>query len=99
MLLAAEDEELNALESIERLSEYTPRIRTKLSEMALAYNINIIGGSHPTRMPDGDIHKWVEAGKAVRAAPPWPETAYLPNGDLPKYVTAQWRDGKLICFC
>jgi predicted amidohydrolase/ribosomal protein S18 acetylase RimI-like enzyme len=56
MLLAAEDEELNALESIERLSEYTPQIRTKLSEMALAYNINIIGGSHPTRMPDGDIH-------------------------------------------
>ena len=56
MLLAAEEEELNALQSIERLSEYTPAIRTRLSEMALAYNINIIGGSHPTRMPDGDIH-------------------------------------------
>jgi len=56
MLLSAEEQELNALEAIERLSEYTPKIRTKLSEMALAYNINIIGGSHPTRMPDGDIH-------------------------------------------
>ncbi|MDY7097841.1 MAG: GNAT family N-acetyltransferase [Pseudomonadota bacterium] len=56
MLLSAEEQELSALEAIERLSEYTPRIRTKLSEMALAYNINIIGGSHPTRMPDGDIH-------------------------------------------
>lgn len=56
MLLSAEEQELNALEAIERLSEYTPKIRTKLSEMALSYNINIIGGSHPTRMPDGDIH-------------------------------------------
>jgi predicted amidohydrolase len=44
------------LEAIERLSDYTPRIRQRLSEMALAFNINIIGGSHPTRMPDGDIH-------------------------------------------
>lgn len=56
MLLSAEEDELSPLEAIEALSEYTPRIRTALSEMALAYNINIIGGSHPTRMPDGDIH-------------------------------------------
>ncbi|WAT18045.1 bifunctional GNAT family N-acetyltransferase/carbon-nitrogen hydrolase family protein [Aurantiacibacter sp. MUD11] len=56
MLLSAEDTELSPLESIERLSEYTPRIRKALSEMALKFNINIIGGSHPTRMDDGDIH-------------------------------------------
>ena len=56
MLLSAEDRELSPLESIEALSEYTPRIRQRLSELALAFNINIIGGSHPTRMPDGDIH-------------------------------------------
>ncbi len=56
MLLSAEEQELSALKAIERLSEYTPLIRTRLSEMALSYNINIIGGSHPTRMPDGDIH-------------------------------------------
>jgi len=56
MLLSAEDKELSPLESIERLSEYTPRIRKALSEMALRFNINIIGGSHPTRMDDGDIH-------------------------------------------
>ncbi|WP_416832016.1 MAG: GNAT family N-acetyltransferase [Erythrobacter sp.] len=56
MLLSAEEDELSPLEAIEALSEYTPHIRTALSEMALAYNINIIGGSHPTRMPDGDIH-------------------------------------------
>ncbi len=56
MLLSAEARELTPLEAIETLSNYTPRIRKRLSEMALAFNINIIGGSHPTRMPDGDIH-------------------------------------------
>ena len=56
MLLSAEEEELSPSEAIEALSRYTPRIRKALSEMALNFNINIIGGSHPTRMEDGDIH-------------------------------------------
>ena len=56
MLLSAEEKELSPMEAIEALSEYTPRIRQKLSELALNFNINIIGGSHPTRMEDGDIH-------------------------------------------
>ncbi|WJY18012.1 GNAT family N-acetyltransferase [Alteriqipengyuania flavescens] len=56
MLLSFEESELSPLEAIEKLSGYTPRIRKALSEMALKYNINIIGGSHPTRMEDGDIH-------------------------------------------
>ena len=56
MLLSAEEEELSPIEAIEALSHYTPKIRQKLSELALNYNINIIGGSHPTRMDDGDIH-------------------------------------------
>ena len=56
MLLSAEEKELSPMEAIEALSDYTPKIRQKLSELALNYNINIIGGSHPTRMDDGDIH-------------------------------------------
>ncbi|MGI8943989.1 MAG: GNAT family N-acetyltransferase [Qipengyuania sp.] len=56
MLLSAEDKVLTPLEAIEVLSNYTPKIRKRLSEMALNFNINIIGGSHPTRMDDGDIH-------------------------------------------
>jgi Predicted amidohydrolase len=56
MLLSAEERELSPQEAIEALSDYTPRIRQRLSELALAFNINIIGGSHPTRMADGDIH-------------------------------------------
>ena len=56
MLLSAEENELSPLEAIERLSDYTPKIRERLSELALSFNINIIGGSHPTRLDDGDIH-------------------------------------------
>jgi hypothetical protein len=29
----------------------TPRFKEALRDMAIRYNINIIGGSHPTRMP------------------------------------------------
>lgn len=56
MLLSAEQKKLTPMEGIEALTRYTEQIKTALSEMALKYNINIIGGSHPTRMPDGDIH-------------------------------------------
>lgn len=56
MLLSAEEKELTPLEAIEKLSDYTPQIRDRLSELALSFNINIIGGSHPTRLEDGDIH-------------------------------------------
>lgn len=56
MLLSFEEKELSPLEAIERLSEYTPRLKADISEFAMRYNINIIAGSHPTRMDDGDIH-------------------------------------------
>ncbi|WP_343042260.1 bifunctional GNAT family N-acetyltransferase/carbon-nitrogen hydrolase family protein [Pontixanthobacter rizhaonensis] len=56
MLLSFEEKELSPVEAIERLSEYTPRLKTDFSDFAMQYNINIIAGSHPTRMDDGDIH-------------------------------------------
>ncbi len=55
-LLSFEERELSSVEAIEALSSYTPRIRTDLAQMAMRFNINIIGGSHPSRMEDGDIH-------------------------------------------
>ncbi len=54
-LLSCEDQELSPVESIEALTHYTPRFRQALRDMALRYNINIIGGSHPTRMPNGRV--------------------------------------------
>ena len=55
-LLSFEERELSPVEAIEALSAYTPKIRAAFADMAMRYNINIIGGSHPTQMDDGDIH-------------------------------------------
>jgi predicted amidohydrolase len=54
-LLAFEKAKLTPMEAIDRLTEHTPKLSAELSRMALRYNINVIGGSHPTRTDDGDI--------------------------------------------
>ncbi len=54
-LLSIEDQELSPAESIEALTKYTPRFKEAMREMALRYNINIIGGSHPTRVANGRV--------------------------------------------
>ncbi len=54
-LLSIEDQELSPIESIEMLTKYTPRFTESMRELALRYNINIIGGSHPTRVPSGRV--------------------------------------------
>ena len=54
-LLSIENQELNPAESIEALTKYTPRFKEEMRDMALRYNINIIGGSHPTRVPSGRV--------------------------------------------
>ncbi|MCB1789198.1 MAG: GNAT family N-acetyltransferase [Gammaproteobacteria bacterium] len=54
-LLSIEDQELNPAESIEALTRHTPRFKEALRDMAIRYNINIIGGSHPTLMPNGRV--------------------------------------------
>ncbi len=54
-LLALEKKKLTPAKSIEALTAYTPRFVEALREMALSYNINIIGGTHPTRTDDGEI--------------------------------------------
>jgi predicted amidohydrolase/GNAT superfamily N-acetyltransferase len=54
-LLSMEDQELSPAESIEALTKYTEPLKDALRDMAVRYNINIIGGSHPTRMPNGRV--------------------------------------------
>jgi len=54
-LLSATDKPLSASESIDLLTAYTPRWKDFLAEMAVRYNINIIGGSHPTRIDEGTV--------------------------------------------
>lgn len=55
-LLACEPAKLGPQESIAALTRHTEPFIAAMRELALGYNTNIIGGSHPTRMPDGDIH-------------------------------------------
>jgi predicted amidohydrolase/GNAT superfamily N-acetyltransferase len=54
-LLSIENEEIPASEAIAHLTGYTERVKEMFSNLAVSYNINIIGGSHPTRMENGDI--------------------------------------------
>jgi len=54
-LLSFAKKRMSPQEAIDALSDFTPRLREELSRMALEHNINIIGGSHPTRADDGDI--------------------------------------------
>ncbi|WP_341704871.1 GNAT family N-acetyltransferase [Ferrovibrio sp.] len=55
-LLSIENKPAPAAEAIAALTSYTDRIRSLLSELAVSYNINIIGGSHPTRDADGHVY-------------------------------------------
>ena len=54
-LLAYEQAKLSPAEAIDKLTAHTPKLTAELSRMALRYNVNIIGGSHPTRTDDGEI--------------------------------------------
>jgi predicted amidohydrolase/GNAT superfamily N-acetyltransferase len=54
-VLSIENQELNSTEAIEALTKYTPRFIEAMRDMALRYNINIIGGSHPTRVAEDRV--------------------------------------------
>lgn len=54
-LLSFETEKLSPMAAIDRMTEHRAPIVSELSRMALRYNINIVGGSHPTRTGDGSV--------------------------------------------
>ncbi|WP_440223382.1 GNAT family N-acetyltransferase [Dokdonella sp. MW10] len=53
-LLSIENARLPSVEAIRRITDYTARVRALFSDLAVRYNINIIGGSHPT-LVDGTM--------------------------------------------
>lgn len=55
-LLSAAKKKMRPEESIDHLTKYRNRYIKFMEKMAISYNINIIGGSTPTKMEDGDIH-------------------------------------------
>ncbi|MEX2643462.1 MAG: GNAT family N-acetyltransferase [Acetobacterales bacterium] len=54
-LLSIENKRVSADQAIAELHRYTEPLKELLSKLAVEYNINIIGGSHPTLDHDGDI--------------------------------------------
>ena len=54
-LLSIGNEELSPVDSILRLTEYTDRVKALFSDLAVRHNINIIAGSHPTRVGGDEV--------------------------------------------
>ncbi|MCC7412352.1 MAG: GNAT family N-acetyltransferase [Gammaproteobacteria bacterium] len=54
-LLSLEPRRLNPIEAIERLTSYTDRFKEFMRDLAVRFNVNIIGGSHPTMVDSGDV--------------------------------------------
>lgn len=54
-LLSLENQRLSPQQSIEAITRYTSRFVEFMQQKAVSYNINIIGGSHPTLTDDGAL--------------------------------------------
>lgn len=54
-LLSIESRKLAPAEAIEKVATYTKRFCAFMEKLAVSYNINIVGGSHPTKVPSGEI--------------------------------------------
>ncbi|EIZ81081.1 carbon-nitrogen family hydrolase [Novosphingobium sp. Rr 2-17] len=53
-LLSIEAKKLEPVQAIETIANYTERFVAFMSGLAVSYNINVIGGSHPTRVELGE---------------------------------------------
>lgn len=54
-LLSIDEKKLGPVEAIEKVADYTDRYCRFMERMAVSYNINIVGGSHPTRVAAGEM--------------------------------------------
>ncbi len=53
-LLSIKNEEVSPEVAIEHMTSYTERVKELFRNLAIKYNVNIIAGSHPTKM-DGEV--------------------------------------------
>ncbi len=107
-LLSIQNQELSPQESIEELSRYTPRLKEAFKHMALRYNVNIIGGSHPTITDEGRVQNicyiFLRDGRVYEQAKihPTPNEVYWWNieggDDLQAIETDCGSIGVLICY-
>ncbi len=54
-LLSIDNAHLPPDEAVATLTQYTGKLKALLQDLAVRYNINIIGGSHPTKDADGRV--------------------------------------------
>lgn len=54
-LLSLEEHPLSPAQSIDYLTDFTGRFKEFMTHLAVRYNINIVGGSHPTKVAGGDV--------------------------------------------
>jgi len=54
-LLSLSERPLGPVDAISQISDYTPRFVEFMEKLAVSYNINIIGGTHPSQMANGEI--------------------------------------------
>ena len=107
-LLSIEDQELAPAASIEALTKYRPRFIEAMRDLALRFNINIIGGSLPTRSEDGRVQNvayvFLRDGQVFEQAKihPTPNESYWWNIEGGNELTAIETDcgpiGILICY-
>jgi predicted amidohydrolase/GNAT superfamily N-acetyltransferase len=107
-LLAVEEKKLSPAESIEALTRWTPKFTAAMRDLAISYNINIIGGSHPTRTDDGEIQNvayvFLRDGQVVAQEKihPTPNERYwwnIQGGDSVQAIQTDCGPiGVLICY-
>lgn len=107
-LLSIDNEPLRPHLAIEKMSEYTEKLKTFFYDMALKYNVNIIAGSHPTKKDDGKIYNisyvYLRDGSIYEQPKihPTPSEAYWWNIEGGQKVSAIETDcgpiGVLICY-
>ncbi|MEX2453280.1 MAG: bifunctional GNAT family N-acetyltransferase/carbon-nitrogen hydrolase family protein [Rhodospirillaceae bacterium] len=107
-LLSMEGKPLPPAEGVARVAEYTEWYEDFMHGLAMRYNINIIGGSHPSRDDDGDIRNtayvFLRDGSIYRQDKihPTPDEVYWWNIRGGDAVTAIDTDcgpiGVLVCY-
>jgi len=106
-LLSIKNEEIAPDLAIESMTEYTDRIKDLFKSLAIKYNVNIIAGSHPTRvndtvrnisyicLRDGQVHEQAKIH-------PTPDEKYwwkIEGGDDVKVIDTDCGPiGVLICY-
>jgi predicted amidohydrolase/GNAT superfamily N-acetyltransferase len=107
-LLSIENRKVPAAEAIAALTSYTARYKELMSGLAVSYNVNIIGGSHPSREADGEVYNscyvFLRDGSVYQQAKvhPTPNERYWWNIKGGQQVTAIETDcgpiGVLVCY-